>query len=229
MRVEDSTCARGVERTRSAMCLPPTGPFAQELAVLVLPRCRQGSKRLMDAITLLRTDHRSVEKLFKQFEKTTPRACVQRQKLIESIIAELSVHAAIEEQHFYPAVRELVPEETSVVLESLEEHHVVKWVLSELEDRDVDDERFEPKVRVLIELVRQHVREEEDDLFPAVRAKVKRGQLGELGERMGRAKATVPRRPHPRSPDTPPVNAAVSAVAGAVDRVRDAVRDRISP
>ncbi len=183
----------------------------------------------MDAITLLRADHRSIEKLFKQFEKTTLRARVERQKLVESIIVELSVHAAIEEQNFYPAVREFVPEETGVVLESLEEHHIVKWVLSELEGRDVDDERFEPKVRVLIELVRQHVRGEEDDLFPVVRAAVKRGHLGELGERMERAKATVPRRPHPRSPDTPPVNAAVSAVAGAVDRVRDAVRDRISP
>ena len=182
----------------------------------------------MDAITLLRADHRSVEKLFKQFEKTTARARVERQKIVKSIIGELSVHAAIEEQYFYPAVRELVPQETGTVLESLEEHHIVKWVLSELEDVDAGDERFEPKVTVLVELVRQHVREEEGDLFPAVRATVKRGQLGELGQRMERAKTTVPRRPHPRSPDTPPANSAVAAVAGAVDRVRDAVRDRVS-
>jgi hemerythrin superfamily protein len=184
---------------------------------------------LMDAITLLRADHRSVEKLFKQFEKTTSRARVERQKVVASIIAELSVHAAIEEQLFYPTVREFVPDETGMVLESLEEHHIVKWVLSELEDRDVDDERFVPKVTVLIELVRHHVREEEGDLFPAVRATVKRRQLVDLGERMERAKANVPRRPHPRSPGTPPANAAIAAVAGAVDRVRDAVRDRISP
>ena len=187
-----------------------------------------GSKPLMDAITLLRADHRSVEKLFKQFEKTTARARGERRKLVESMIGELSVHAAIEEQYFYPAVRELVPEETSTVLESLEEHHIVKWVLSELEDTDVDDERFEPKVTVLIELIRQHVREEESDLFPATRAAVKRRQLGELGERMEQAKATVPRRPHPRSPDTPPANAAAAAAAGVMDRVRDGVRDRIS-
>lgn len=179
----------------------------------------------MDAITLLRADHRSVEQLFKQFEKTTSRARVERQKLVNSIIAELSVHAAVEEQLFYPTVRELVPDETSMVLESLEEHHIVKWVLSELEDRDIDDERFVPKVTVLIELVRHHVREEEADLFPAVRATVKRRQLVELGERMQEAKAKVPRRPHPRSSDTPPANVAIAAVAGAVDRVRD----RISP
>jgi hemerythrin superfamily protein len=181
----------------------------------------------MDAITLLRADHRSVEKLFKQFEKSSPRARVERQKVVATIIAELSVHAAIEEQLFYPAVRELVPNETGMVLESLEEHHIVKWVLSELEDRDVDDERFEPKVTVLIELVRHHVQEEEGDLFPAVRAAVKRRQLTELGDRMEGAKATVPRRPHPRSPDTPPANAAVAVVTGAVDRVREAVRERI--
>ena len=182
----------------------------------------------MDAITLLRADHRSVEKLFKQFEKTTARARVERRKLVQSMIAELSVHAAIEEQDFYPAVRDLVPEETSTVLESLEEHHIVKWVLSELEDLDVNDERFEPKVTVLMELVRQHVREEESELFPAVRATVKRRQLAELGERMERAKATTPRRPQPRSPDTPPANAAVAAAVGAVDRVRGAARARLS-
>ena len=124
-------------------------------------------------------------------------------------------------------MRELVPDETGMVLESLEEHQIVKCVLSELEGRDVDDDRFEAKVSVLIELVRHHVKDEEGDLFPAVRATVKRRQLGEVGERMERAKATVPRRPHPRSPDTPPANTAV-AVAGAVDRVHDAVRGRIS-
>ncbi|MDQ3977971.1 MAG: hemerythrin domain-containing protein [Actinomycetota bacterium] len=64
----------------------------------------------MDAITLLKQDHKTVEGLFKKFEKTGPKAHKTRRDLAEKIIKELSVHAAIEEQVFYPAIREAVPE-----------------------------------------------------------------------------------------------------------------------
>lgn len=106
----------------------------------------------MDAITLLKNDHRTVEKLFKRFEKTTQPA--QQRKLARRVIEELSVHAAIEEMVFYPAVRDRVPTEEETVLEALEEHHVVKWVLSELDDMKPDHERFKAKMAVLIESVR---------------------------------------------------------------------------
>ncbi len=79
----------------------------------------------MDAIALLRQDHREVERLFKQFEKAGPRAHKTRRDLVDKVIKELSVHAAIEEQVFYPAIREAVSETEDTVLESLEEHHIV--------------------------------------------------------------------------------------------------------
>ncbi len=87
----------------------------------------------MDAITLLKDDHRSVEKLFKRFEDAGDRAFVEKRKVVDRIIEELSVHAAVEEQLFYPVTRATVPAVEDVALESLEEHHIVKWVLSELE------------------------------------------------------------------------------------------------
>jgi hemerythrin superfamily protein len=176
----------------------------------------------MDAITLLKEDHRTVEKLFKQFEKTTERASATRKKLVREIITELSVHAAIEEQVFYPAVRQLVSDQEDMALESIEEHHVVKWILSELDGRDPGDERFEPKVTVLIELVRHHVEEEEQELFPAVRSALKRKTLNEIGDALAAAKRIAPTKPHPRSPDTPPGNVVVGALAGIVDRARAA-------
>src|SRR5262245_40794749 len=123
----------------------------------------------MDAITLLKNDHRTVEKLFKQFEKAGDRAHVQKRKIVDRIIEELSVHAAVEEQIFYPVARGAVPETEEIALESLEEHHVVKWVLSELQDMGPKNERFDAKVTVLIENVRHHVEEEESDFFPEVR------------------------------------------------------------
>src|SRR5438309_1925906 len=123
----------------------------------------------MDALTLLRNDHRTVERLFKDFEKTGDRAVKRKTGLVERIIGELSVHAAIEEQVLYPAARKADPDLDDQVLEALEEHHIVKWTLSELDGMDADDERFDAKVRVLIESVRHHVKEEEGDLFPKLR------------------------------------------------------------
>jgi hemerythrin superfamily protein len=179
----------------------------------------------VDAITLLKNDHKTVEKLFKAFEKAGERANQAKAKTVEQIIEELSVHAAIEEQIFYPSIRSEVPDTTDEVLESLEEHHIVKWVLSELEDMGPEDERFNAKVTVLIENVRHHVEEEETELFPTVRKALGRKRLGEIGDAMEEAKQTAPRRPHPRASDTPPGNIVQGAVAGTVDRAVEKVRE----
>jgi hemerythrin superfamily protein len=173
----------------------------------------------MDAITMLKDDHRTVEKLFKRFEQAGDRAYVEKRKLVEEIIEELSTHAAVEEQLFYPVTRATVPAVEDVVLESLEEHHIVKWTLSELEGMDPTDERFEAKVTVLIENVRHHVEEEENEYFPEVRSELGRKALADLGDAMAQARETAPTRPHPRSPDTPPANLVSGLGAGVVDMV----------
>ncbi|HEX2041835.1 MAG TPA: hemerythrin domain-containing protein [Acidimicrobiales bacterium] len=173
---------------------------------------------------MLRDDHREVERLFKQFEKAGPNAHATRRQIVDRIIEELSVHAVIEEQVFYPAVREAVPDAEDEVLESLEEHHIVKWTLSELEKLDPEHERFVPKTTVLIESVRHHVEEEEDELFPQVREVLKRKRLQEIGEAMAKAKEVAPTRPHPKAPDTPPGNLVAGAAAAAADKARDAVK-----
>src|SRR3954471_24084025 len=175
----------------------------------------------MDAVTLLRNDHKTVEGLFKRFEKAGPNAHKTKQDLVEKIIEELSVHAAIEEQVLYPAAREADPDDEDLVLESLEEHHIVKWVLSELDGMSPTDERFTAKVTVLIENVRHHVEEEEGDLFPALRKTMKRKELEELAVAMEKAKKVAPTHPHPRAPDTPPGNLVAGAAAGAIDKAQD--------
>ncbi len=178
----------------------------------------------MDAITLLREDHRSVEKLFKSFEKAGDRALTTKRKLADDVVRQLSVHAAIEEQVFYPAVGEAIAGTRDLVLESLEEHHIVKWVLSELDGLDPEDERFEPKMTVLIENVRHHVKEEETELFPSVRKALGRKRLTELGEQLTAAKKVAPTHPHPRMPDTPPGNLAGGLVGATVDVARDMIK-----
>ncbi len=182
----------------------------------------------MDAITLLKNDHQTVDGLFEKFEKAGENAKKTKQKLVAKMIEELAVHAAIEEMTFYPFLKGIDEELTSDVLESLEEHHVVKWLLSEIDGMSPDAERFDAKVTVLIENVRHHVEEEEREMFPRVRKALSRQQLDELGELLQQAKKVAPTRPHPRQPDEPPGNAVVGLVAGFIDRVRDAAADAAS-
>lgn len=177
----------------------------------------------MQATTLLRNDHRTVEGLFKKFEKSGPRAHKSRRSVVDRIIEELSVHAAIEEQLFYPAARAKAPDSESQVLEDLEEHNIVKWTLAALEDLEPTDERFVPRVTVLIENVRHHVEEEEDELFPKVQEAFTRKELDELGAQLEKAKAAAPKRPHPRSPDEPPFNLITGPAAALVDKARETV------
>lgn len=133
----------------------------------------------MDAIVLLRTQHREVEKLFKAVDQGDL-------SVVPEICAALEEHARIEEDVFYPAVSDEVPDEMSMVRESLEEHLIVKRLVSELSGMSADDPTYEAKATVLAENVRHHVREEEDELFPAVRSALGRKRLVELAELMQR-------------------------------------------
>jgi len=177
----------------------------------------------MDAITLLRDDHKAVAQLFKRYESAGDTAHVEKRRIVDQIIEALSTHAAIEEQVFYPVARAAVPDVEDIVLESLEEHHIVKWTLSELDGLDPTEERFDAKVTVLIESVRHHVKEEETEFFPKVRKAMSRTALNDLGEALASAKKSAPTHPHPRSSDVPPANAVGNVIAGVMDRVGDNV------
>jgi hemerythrin superfamily protein len=189
----------------------------------------------MDAIALLQSDHQEVEQLFRQFEKLTERAHKSKEKIVDKVIRELAIHSAVEEMLFYPAVRtaalktsvRTLKEAAETVLESLEEHHVVKWTLSELEKMDPEDERYDAKFKVLMESVRHHVEEEQDELFPKARRLLGEDMLEELGERIEKAKKLAPTRPHPRAPDQPPGNVVAGTVAAVMDRARDLMREGV--
>jgi hemerythrin superfamily protein len=134
----------------------------------------------VDAISLLKKDHRQVEKIFSQIEKGNG----SREQLFRELANELTVHAEIEEQLFYPAVKNAKPTH-DLVLESFEEHKQVKMVLADLEKADKTTEHWLAGLKVLMEDVQHHVGEEEDELFPKVEDKVlSRKELNDLGTRM---------------------------------------------
>ena len=170
-----------------------------------------------DAIALLKDDHRTVKKLFKEFFAVSDRAHATRRKLADKIILELSVHAGIEETVLYPRTRAVVPPLDGDVLEALEEHHVVKTTCAELEKLSPSDERFGAKMQVMSENVKHHIAEEEESLFPRLRKAFSRDELRVMGEDLRAARAVVPKRPHPHAPDQPPGNIAAAALSTPVD------------
>ena len=137
----------------------------------------------MNALTLLEDDHRKMRKLLDELETTTERGIKTRQELYSTIKGELTIHELIEEEIFYPALKEH-PRAVDIVLEGYEEHHVVDLVMAELEDLPVDDETWGAKAKVMQENVEHHMEEEEGDMFKQARAVFDRQELEELGERM---------------------------------------------
>jgi hemerythrin superfamily protein len=132
----------------------------------------------MDAIQLLKDDHKKVEKIFSEMERKE-----NRQKLFPELDRELSIHAEIEEKVFYPAAKE-AERTRDLVLESIEEHKQIKLVLADLEQTDMSTDEWGAALKVLEEDVMHHVGEEENDLFPKVKKILSRDQLEDLGTRM---------------------------------------------
>jgi hemerythrin superfamily protein len=178
----------------------------------------------MDAFSLLEQDHRTVEKLFARFEKAQTHA--QRKSVVQALVRELSIHAVVEEQVMYPALRRRREAFEDLVLESLEEHNIVKWTLAALDKMKPTDERYEAKVTVLKEMVAHHVEEEEEEVFPKARKAFTQEEINRLGETIEALKKVAPTRPHPRAPDAPPGNIVSGAMASVLDRSRDFLSGR---
>ena len=144
----------------------------------------------VNAISLLKADHKKVKGLLEQLEATTERRAATRKKLLAQIETELKVHTSIEETIFYPAFRDAVrkKEDREMYFEALEEHHVVKLVLPEIAATDPASEPFGAKAKVLKELVTHHAKEEERDMFPEAKKVLSDEELEALGARMQASK-----------------------------------------
>ena len=126
------------------------------------------SKPKRDAISILKADHDKVKKMFKQFKQLHENEeQEQAAELAAEICQELKVHAEVEEEIFYPAVRDAI-EEQNLVDEAEVEHASAKDLVEQIEAMGPGDALYDAKVKVLGEYVKHHIREEEDELFPAV-------------------------------------------------------------
>jgi len=137
----------------------------------------------MDALGLLKADHDKVKKMLADGEGTTERAEKTRTELVDTLKAEMMIHERIEEEIFYPALKEH-PRAKDIVLEGFEEHHVVDEIMGELEATDVTDETWAAKFKVMKENIEHHIEEEEGEMFKQARAVFDADELEQLGARM---------------------------------------------
>jgi hypothetical protein len=137
----------------------------------------------VDAVTLLKQDHEKVKKVLSELDETTERAVKTRQELFSKVKQELQVHETIEEEIFYPALKEH-PKAKDLVLEAYEEHNVVDMVMREIDGVAFDDERWGAKLTVMKENVEHHIDEEEGEMFKQARDVFDHQELEDLGARM---------------------------------------------
>jgi hypothetical protein len=151
---------------------------------------QQNGEVPMNALILLENDHKDIKKLLKQGDDTTERARKTRATLLHEIGVRLTAHERIEEEIFYPALREH-PKAKDIVLEGYQEHHVVDLIMAELKDLDESDETWGAKFAVMKENIEHHIEEEEGEMFTKARQAFSAEELRELGDRMEQMKAEL--------------------------------------
>ncbi|HLZ47091.1 MAG TPA: hemerythrin domain-containing protein [Candidatus Limnocylindria bacterium] len=150
----------------------------------------------MNALTLLKEDHDKAKKLMEELAATTERGVKTREGKWTKLLKELTIHENIEEEIFYPALAES-EKLKDIVLEALEEHHLVDDIVEQLKDTPFDDEHWAAKFKVTKENVEHHIEEEEGPMFKEVRQTFKAEELEDLGARMEQRKLEQLEEPMP--------------------------------
>ncbi|WP_031482298.1 hemerythrin domain-containing protein [Streptomyces bicolor] len=178
-----------------------------------------------NVIDELVTDHREVEQLFGRIAGL-PTGDKDRKVYADQATIELVRHSVAEEAYLYPAVREHVAGGDALADKEIDDHSKAEQIMKDLEGCDADDPEFDRLIGTLMNEIRSHIADEEENLFPKLRAACSASTLDELGDKVRQAKKMAPTRPHPSAPDKPPANKLLAPGVGMVDRMRDALTGR---
>jgi len=181
-----------------------------------------------DVIEILTTDHREVEQMFAELDllrnATDEQSRSRRKDVTEQVTIELVRHAVAEEAVLYPKVKEKVSEAEAE--RAKQEHAEAEATMKRLEKLSPEDPGFEAELQTLMTEIREHVAEEENEMFPHMRSIFSQEELVKIGQQVEAVKKIAPTRPHPSAPDQPPGDLMVGPIAGLFDRLRDAVTHR---
>jgi hemerythrin superfamily protein len=177
-----------------------------------------------DVVDVLTADHREVEELITEILGSQNRN--HQRDLADQLIAELVRHAVAEEMFVYPAMREHLPEGDRAVEHDIEEHQELETLMKRLEGAEAGQAEFLDLISQIQDVLADHVRDEENDQFPQLRAHLPQHELTSLAERVELAKKVAPTRPHPAAPNSELFHKLVGPGVGLVDRLRDRLSDR---
>jgi hemerythrin-like domain-containing protein len=180
---------------------------------------------MTDAIELLRCDHDEVRRLLSALERTDMELADGGPAdggLVAQLVIAVSGHEAIEEQYFWPLVRRRVQNGPRLTDEAVSQEQDGKHLLDLLEKSEPDA----AQLRQVIAISRAHINFEETQVWPGVRLALSEQELGDLGAQLEQAKRLAPTRPHPHMPCTPEMLKVAAPIAGAADRIRDALAGR---
>lgn len=187
----------------------------------------------MDAIDLLKADHDEVLELLTRLEKAPtvaegPSAGLleARKELITRIVMAESQHEAVEEQYFWPMVRQEVPGGEALADRATDQESAAKHLLDAMDKAGPDQSDLDEMVERLLHEGRKHIAYEQDEVWPHVRSSVGADRLEDLGRKMADAKPKGPTRPHPETPSGAGVQKTMGKVAAAADHLRDKVTGR---
>jgi hypothetical protein len=183
-----------------------------------------GMTAMTDAIELLRCDHDGVRRLLAALEDGPAAAAQAHGGLVARLVIAESGHEAIEEQYFWPLVRRRVQNGPRLADEAVSQEQEAKRLLGLLEKSGSGDAA--DLLRQVIAISRAHIDFEESQVWPGVRLALSEQELGDLGGQLEQAKRLAPTRPHPHMPCTPEVLKVAAPIAGATDRIRDALGGR---
>ncbi|HEX7160126.1 MAG TPA: hemerythrin domain-containing protein [Trebonia sp.] len=189
-----------------------------------------------DVFQVLKQDHDEVKAMLAQLEEgpkastgATAEQLAFRKRSVDAVIIEESKHEAAEQQYFWPAVKRLGADGLRVAELGLEQEAEADTALANLDKLQPGEEAFEERLAAFASAARAHIAYEETYAWPLLRAAISADEAQQLGEQITRAKKLAPTRPHPHVPPQPGAAKTAGPVAGAVDRMRDAVSGRGKP
>lgn len=183
----------------------------------------------MDALTFLREDHKSVLGMLEVLDGAPAGEGAQRsglQTMVTNLVIAESQHEAIEEQYFWPAVREALDDGDELADRAVEQEQEGKHLLQQLENSEPGRPEYQEALQRFVTLGRDHIAFEQDVVWPRLREAVSHVELEKLGEKLERAKKIAPTRPHPDTPPSPAALKTVGMAAATMDHIRDAATGR---
>jgi hemerythrin-like domain-containing protein len=183
----------------------------------------------MDALTFLREDHKSVLGMLEVLDGAPSGKGAEvsgLKTMVTNLVIAESQHEAIEEQFFWPAVRDALDNGDELADEAIAQEQAGKKLLQKLEAGEPGDPEYHDALAEFVKVGREHIMYEQDVVWPAFEASVSRDDRAKLGEKLEAAKKVAPTRPHPDTPPNPAVQKTMGAGAAIVDHVRDVASGR---